>query len=178
MKRIARRRSGFMRMWMWHPASWISSAYRALAEKVSERLSRSQRCWPSRCANRKAPRTTAGRPCLHDRKEFIASRHYEITHIVDRVGGGDSFAGGLIFGLLNLLDARRCAGIRRGGILSEAFHPGRLQPLQPGGSGAIDQERRVGAGAAVTVAGGWLLASGFAVFTGNQPPVTSHEVTL
>ncbi len=40
--------------------------------------------------------------CLHDRKEFLLSRHYEITHIVDRVGGGDSFAGGLIFGLLNL----------------------------------------------------------------------------
>lgn len=40
--------------------------------------------------------------CLHDRNEFILSRHYEITHIVDRVGGGDSFAGGLIYGLLNL----------------------------------------------------------------------------
>jgi 2-dehydro-3-deoxygluconokinase len=42
--------------------------------------------------------------CLHDRSEFLLSRHYEITHIVDRVGGGDSFAGGLIFGLLNLQD--------------------------------------------------------------------------
>ncbi len=40
--------------------------------------------------------------CLHDRKEFLVSRHYEITHIVDRVGGGDSFAGGLIYGLLVL----------------------------------------------------------------------------
>lgn len=40
--------------------------------------------------------------CLHDRSEFLLSRHYEITHIVDRVGGGDAFAGGLIFGLLNL----------------------------------------------------------------------------
>ena len=40
--------------------------------------------------------------CLADRKDFLLSRHYEITHIVDRVGGGDSFAGGLIFGLLNL----------------------------------------------------------------------------
>jgi 2-dehydro-3-deoxygluconokinase len=27
------------------------------------------------------------------------SRHYEITHIVDRVGGGDSFAAGLIYGM-------------------------------------------------------------------------------
>jgi 2-dehydro-3-deoxygluconokinase len=40
--------------------------------------------------------------CLRDRQEFLLSRHYEITHIVDRVGGGDSFAAGLIFGLLNL----------------------------------------------------------------------------
>ena len=36
--------------------------------------------------------------CLNDRKEFLVSRYYEITHIVDRVGGGDSFAGGLIYG--------------------------------------------------------------------------------
>jgi len=40
--------------------------------------------------------------CMNDRKEFFVSRHYEITHIVDRVGGGDSFAGGLIYGLLAL----------------------------------------------------------------------------
>lgn len=37
--------------------------------------------------------------CLNDRDSFVVSRRYEITHIVDRVGGGDSFAGGLIFGL-------------------------------------------------------------------------------
>lgn len=37
--------------------------------------------------------------CLHDRKDFLLSRHYEITHIVDRVGAGDCFAGGLIYGL-------------------------------------------------------------------------------
>jgi 2-dehydro-3-deoxygluconokinase len=40
--------------------------------------------------------------CLHDRKEFLVSRRYDITHIVDRVGGGDAFAGGLIYGLLHL----------------------------------------------------------------------------
>lgn len=38
--------------------------------------------------------------CLNDRKEFIVSRRYEITDIVDRVGGGDSFAGGLIYSLI------------------------------------------------------------------------------
>src|ERR1044071_99636 len=40
--------------------------------------------------------------CLNDRKEFLVSRHYDITHIVDRVGGGDSFAAGLIYGYLVL----------------------------------------------------------------------------
>ncbi|MBI4873319.1 MAG: sugar kinase [Acidobacteria bacterium] len=40
--------------------------------------------------------------CLNDRGEFLVSRRYDVTHIVDRVGGGDCFAGGLIYGLLNL----------------------------------------------------------------------------
>ena len=40
--------------------------------------------------------------CWNDGKEFLASRQYEITHIVDRVGGGDCFAGGLIYGLMAL----------------------------------------------------------------------------
>ena len=40
--------------------------------------------------------------CLNDRQGFLVSRHYDITHIVDRVGGGDSFAGGLIYGFLEL----------------------------------------------------------------------------
>ena len=40
--------------------------------------------------------------CLHTREKFYLSRKYEITHIVDRVGGGDSFAGGLIYGLIRL----------------------------------------------------------------------------
>ncbi|MBP5690125.1 MAG: sugar kinase, partial [Bacteroidales bacterium] len=34
------------------------------------------------------------------------SRRYDITHIVDRVGGGDSFMGGLIYGLLNFDDQK------------------------------------------------------------------------
>src|SRR6266481_3831971 len=40
--------------------------------------------------------------CLADGKEFLTSRHYDITHIVDRVGGGDCFAGGLIYGMISL----------------------------------------------------------------------------
>lgn len=37
--------------------------------------------------------------CLRDRDGFLLSRKYEITDMVDRVGGGDSFASGLIYGL-------------------------------------------------------------------------------
>lgn len=37
--------------------------------------------------------------CLNDRENFYVSKKYEIRDIVDRVGGGDSFAGGLIYGL-------------------------------------------------------------------------------
>jgi 2-dehydro-3-deoxygluconokinase len=37
--------------------------------------------------------------CMRDSDGFKLSRRYEITDIVDRVGGGDSFASGLIAGL-------------------------------------------------------------------------------
>ena len=38
---------------------------------------------------------------MYDGKRFFKAPVYQITHIVDRVGGGYSFMGGLIFGLLN-----------------------------------------------------------------------------
>lgn len=37
---------------------------------------------------------------IYDGKEFYTSRHYDIEPIVDRVGGGDAFSGGLIHALL------------------------------------------------------------------------------
>lgn len=37
---------------------------------------------------------------LYDGSKLYQSRRYDITHIVDRVGGGDSFMGGLIYGLI------------------------------------------------------------------------------
>lgn len=37
--------------------------------------------------------------CLNDREHFYLSKRYEINDIIDRVGGGDAFAGGLIYGL-------------------------------------------------------------------------------
>jgi 2-dehydro-3-deoxygluconokinase len=41
---------------------------------------------------------------LYDGDRLYESPTYQITHIVDRVGGGDSFMGGLIYGLLTYPD--------------------------------------------------------------------------
>lgn len=41
---------------------------------------------------------------MYDGKTMYESPQYQITHIVDRVGGGDSFMGGLIYGLLEYPD--------------------------------------------------------------------------
>ncbi|MGO9307892.1 MAG: PfkB family carbohydrate kinase [Spirochaetia bacterium] len=37
---------------------------------------------------------------LYDGKRFYTSRSYHIDHIVDRIGGGDAYASGIIYGLL------------------------------------------------------------------------------
>lgn len=44
---------------------------------------------------------------LFDGKKLFSSRTYDITDIVDRVGGGDSFGGGLIYGLLTYGDDQK-----------------------------------------------------------------------
>lgn len=42
---------------------------------------------------------------LYDGKEYYNSKKYDV-HIVDRVGGGDSFGAGLIYGLTSRMDAK------------------------------------------------------------------------
>lgn len=45
--------------------------------------------------------------CLYNRHEFLVSTRYNITDIVDRVGAGDAFSAGLIYGLLTGMDDAR-----------------------------------------------------------------------
>jgi 2-dehydro-3-deoxygluconokinase len=40
--------------------------------------------------------------CLNDRAEFLSSRQYDIARTVDRIGAGDAFAAGLIYGWTQL----------------------------------------------------------------------------
>jgi 2-dehydro-3-deoxygluconokinase len=44
---------------------------------------------------------------LWDQGNFFTAPRYEITHIVDRVGGGDAFSAGLIYGLLTYTDRQK-----------------------------------------------------------------------
>ena len=44
---------------------------------------------------------------LYNGTSLLQSHRYDITHIVDRVGGGDSFMGGLIYGLLIYKDDQK-----------------------------------------------------------------------
>ena len=56
---------------------------------------------PSRCARASAPATTAGAPSTGRARTATLhrSQRYDVR-LVDRIGGGDSFAGGLIYGLV------------------------------------------------------------------------------
>ena len=44
---------------------------------------------------------------LLDQNHFFEAPRFDITHIVDRVGGGDAFCAGLIYGLLTYADSQK-----------------------------------------------------------------------
>ena len=77
------------------------SAYRALAEKVLSAHPGVRTVAITLRESRSAD-DNGWSAVLHDRADFHVSRKYEIRDIVDRVGSGDAFSAGLIYGLLNL----------------------------------------------------------------------------
>ena len=81
------------------------SRYRALAERVLAAFTSVGRVAITLRESRSAD-DNGWSAVLHDRKEFFVSRRYEIRDIVDRVGSGDTFSAGLIYGLANLSGAR------------------------------------------------------------------------
>jgi 2-dehydro-3-deoxygluconokinase len=81
-----------------HSGKLDQAQYRGLAEKVLREFSNLKMIAITLRESHSASHN-GWSACLADGKEFLVSRHYEITHIVDRVGGGDCFAGGLIYGL-------------------------------------------------------------------------------
>ncbi|MBI3471004.1 MAG: sugar kinase [Candidatus Solibacter usitatus] len=81
-----------------HSGRLDTAQYRVLAEKVMGEFPNLNKLAITLRESKSASHN-GWSACLHDGKDFFLSRHYEITHIVDRVGGGDCFAGGLIYGL-------------------------------------------------------------------------------
>ncbi|MCE5189429.1 MAG: sugar kinase [Eubacteriales bacterium] len=74
------------------------NGYQAVARKLMERFSFQKVAITLRGSLSASDNTWAG--ILYDGREFYASREYRI-HLVDRVGGGDSFGGGLIYALMS-----------------------------------------------------------------------------
>ena len=73
--------------------------FRGVAERIMERFPRAKMVAITVRGSVNASVNTWG-GVLWDGRNLYQSPRYEITHIVDRVGGGDSFAAGLIYGLL------------------------------------------------------------------------------
>jgi 2-dehydro-3-deoxygluconokinase len=73
--------------------------YRALSEKVLQTFPNLKKQAITLRESHSASHNTWS-ACLHNREEFLVSPRYEITHIVDRVGGGDAFAASLIYAFL------------------------------------------------------------------------------
>lgn len=69
--------------------------------------------WPNLQATAVSLRETGGvggnswSACMNDRTTSCISRRYEFPHIVDRIGAGDAFAAGLIYGRLSLNGAQQ-----------------------------------------------------------------------
>ena len=76
-----------------------SAAFRSVCEQLVEKFPRAQKIIITLRGSINANHNTWS-GVLFDGNRLLESKHYDITHIVDRVGGGDSFMGGLIYGLL------------------------------------------------------------------------------
>jgi 2-dehydro-3-deoxygluconokinase len=77
------------------------SVHASLAERVASRFPRLETLAFTIRDTQSSDRTRWS-ACLWSDGELITADHYGIEDIVDRVGGGDGFAAGLIYGLLRL----------------------------------------------------------------------------
>ena len=75
------------------------SRFRSVGEQLMKRFPRAKKVIITLRGSINANHNTWG-GVLWDGRTLYESPRYDITHIVDRVGGGDSFMGGLIYGLL------------------------------------------------------------------------------
>lgn len=76
-----------------------AEAYLSVSKKIMEQVPRCKKVITTLRGSISASHNTWS-GVLYDGSKLYQAPEYDITHIVDRVGGGDSFMGGLIYGLL------------------------------------------------------------------------------
>lgn len=81
------------------------NAYRILTDTVKEQFPNVS-CVAVTLRESKSADYNRWSAVLNGKTGFYVSRCYEITDIIDRVGGGDSFSAGIIYGLSNYEDER------------------------------------------------------------------------
>jgi 2-dehydro-3-deoxygluconokinase len=77
-----------------------ADAYRVVCEELAKRFPRLRTIGITLRGSISASHNTWS-GVLWDSGTMHIARQYDIAHIVDRVGGGDAFAAGLIYGLLS-----------------------------------------------------------------------------
>jgi 2-dehydro-3-deoxygluconokinase len=80
-----------------------AAEFESVCCRIMQRFPRAKKIIVTLRGSINANRNTWG-GVLWDGVKLYQSKRYDITHIVDRVGGGDSFMGGLIYGLLTYRD--------------------------------------------------------------------------
>ena len=76
-----------------------AEAFMSVCQQMMEKFSKAKKVITTLRGSISASHNTwAG--VMFNGEKMYSSPQYQITHIVDRVGGGDSFMGGLIYGLL------------------------------------------------------------------------------
>jgi len=75
-----------------------SAKYKALSDEVLDRYS-NLKMIAITLRESKSADINGWAACLNDRTAFLESKRYQISDIIDRVGGGDAFAAGLIYGI-------------------------------------------------------------------------------
>jgi 2-dehydro-3-deoxygluconokinase len=80
-----------------------STAYHSVLKQLMQRFPRAKKVITTLRGSISASHNSWS-GVMYDGEKFYTAPTYQITHIVDRVGGGDSFMGGLIYGLLTYPD--------------------------------------------------------------------------
>jgi len=86
-----------------------ATAYKSVSKQIMERFPCCKKVITTLRGSVSASHNTWS-GVLWDGGKLYEAPTYDITHIVDRVGGGDSFMGGLIYGLLTYGDNQKALG--------------------------------------------------------------------